>query len=187
MERRSLAIRTHPLVFGVAVFLASELMLFAGLLASYYQLRTLDSPWPPPDVHLDLAGSSIGTGMLALSSFTMFLAQRCWTRRRFRLARVAVLSTLLLGCVFLAIAVHGYAADTFTIASHAYGSIYYLLTGVHALHVTAGLLLLTALALALRRPAFTATDFAGAEAISYYWHFVFIVWIGIYSSIYLVR
>lgn len=187
MDRRSIAIRTHPLVFGVSMFLASELMLFAGFIAAYYQLRAVNSVWPPAGVHLDFVEDTIGTIVLFLSSATMLVAQKLWTRLNFKAARWTLLGTFALGCGFLIIAFHGYANATFHVSDNAYGSIYYLMTGVHAMHVTAGVILLAALIIGLRRPAFSARDFAGAEAISYYWHFVFIVWLGIYASIFLVR
>lgn len=187
VREKALSIRAHPLVFGVVVFLGSELMLFAALFAAYYDLRAIDPTWPPPDVHLDVVEGTVGTILLGISSLSMLLAQRFWSRRKFRLARVLVFVTLLLGAAFLGIAVHGWEHDTFHISTHAYGSLYYMMTGIHALHVSAGLLLLTALVVGLRKPAFSTRDFAGAEAISYYWHFVFIVWVGIYGSIYIVR
>jgi cytochrome c oxidase subunit III len=187
MERRSVAVRAHPLVFGVVLFLASELMLFAALFAAYYDLRAYSAHWPPSDVHLDLLESSIGTALLAISSLTMLVTQHFLTKERFEAARRCVFASALLGIGFLAIAVDGWSKATFSIASHAYGSLFYMMTGFHALHVTAGILLLAALIVGLTKPAFTAQHFAGAEAIGYYWHFVFIVWAGIYATIYLVR
>ena len=71
--------------------------------------------------------------------------------------------------------------------TNAYGTLFYVLTGTHLAHVVAGAILLTALTVFLRQPAFTRDNHAGVEAIAYYWHFVFVVWLAVYSTIYLVR
>ncbi len=91
------------------------------------------------------------------------------------------------GIGFVAVAIHGYSKDTFTIATNAYGSIYYTMTGFHLLHVIAGIGILAALLVGLRSRALLVNQRAGAEAMTYYWHFVFIVWLGIFGTIYFVR
>ena len=73
------------------------------------------------------------------------------------------------------------------IATNAYGSIYYALTGFHLLHVIAGIGILVALLVGMRSRALLANHRAGAEAMTYYWHFVFVVWLGIFATIYFVR
>jgi cytochrome c oxidase subunit III len=189
-ERRDrLPIRAHPLVFGVVVFLASELMFFAALFAAYFDLRGQAAPrsWPPPYVHLDTLDSSIGTALLFVSSLVMFAMARAASRYRIRAARAWLGVGMLCALGFIAIALYGYAHDTFTIASSAYGSLYYTMTGFHLLHVMAGVGLLAAVWLGLRSPAIRANHLAAAEAISYYWHFVFVVWLGLWSAIYLIR
>jgi cytochrome c oxidase subunit III len=182
-----LPIRAHPLVFGVVLFLASELMFFASLFAAYYNLRTLAKVWPPPDVHLDLVEATIGTVILAASSGCALYATRAIDKRLFAHARIGLALTLFLGTIFLLISIHGWLHNDFGISTHAYGSLFYAMTGFHALHVSAGLILLTGLLLGPGARGFVADDRAGAEAISYYWHFVTIVWLGIYGTIYWVR
>ena len=184
---RPLSFRAHPLIFGVVLFLASESMFFAGLFAAYFDLRERTQAWPPPGVQLNVVESSIGTLLLAASSGMMLLMSRALDRGRVGAARSCLGAAIVLGIVFLAIAIHGWAHATFAIDSHAYGSLFYAMTGFHALHVTAGILLLAALLLGLRAPAFTADHRAGAEAVAYYWHFVFVVWLGIWATIYLIR
>jgi cytochrome c oxidase subunit 3 len=185
--RDPLAVRAHPLVFGVVLFLASESMFFAGLFASYYALRAITTPWPPPGIHLDLLESTIGTVLLGLSSVTTMLFQTFATRRNLVAARIALTSTAVLGAFFLAIAVHGWLHNNFRIDTNAYGSLFYAMTGFHALHVLAGIVLLVLLNVFLTVPAFTSDRRAGAEAIAYYWHFVFVVWLGLWGTIYLIR
>lgn len=184
---RSLAIRAHPLVFGVVLFLASELMFFAGLFAAYFDLRSQTAIWPPHGVHLDIVMSSIGTALLFVSSMVMILMTRALDRRRYKAAHGWLAVAMLCGIGFIAIALFGYAHNSFSISSSAYGSMYYALTGFHLLHVTAGIVLLAGLFLGLRSPVFQANHRAAAEAIAYYWHFVFIVWLGIYAAVYLLR
>lgn len=184
---RDLALRAHPLLLAVLLFLASELMFFAGMLTAYYNLRLQTAVWPPRDVHLDLVGSSIGTGLLALSSAAMLLTTHSLARARFLVARCALATAILLGIGFLGITLHGWMDDTFRINSHAYGSIFFMLTGFHAMHVLAGVLLMVLWFAALRTPAFERDERAGGEAIGLYWHFVFGVWILIWGTIYLIR
>jgi cytochrome c oxidase subunit III len=179
--------RAHPLVLGVVFFLASELMFFAALFASYFNLRAGDTPWPPAGVHLNVVESSLGTVLLLLSSCVMLLTTRALDRGRPRAARWWTATAIVCAAAFIALSLHGYSQNSFTITTNAYGSIYYAMTGFHLLHVTAGVGLLITLLVGLQSPALRASHRAGAEAMSYYWHFVFIVWIGIWGTIYFIR
>jgi cytochrome c oxidase subunit 3 len=184
---RPLALRAHPLVFGVVLFLASELMFFAGLFAAYFDLRGQTLVWPPANVHLNAVESSIGTLLLGYSSVAMLLFSRALSQRQVSSARLWLSSTIAAAIAFIVIAMHGWRGNTFGVASHAYGSVYYAMTGLHALHVAVGILLLGMLFFGMRSPALSADHRAGAEAISYYWHFVFIVWVAIWGTIYIIR
>jgi cytochrome c oxidase subunit 3 len=184
---RSVAVRAHPLVFGVVVFLASESMLFAGLLAAYYDLRGRAAVWPPPGVTLDVPTATLGTILLGLGSVTMGIAQAAGAKGRRGVARAMLVLTI--GCAlgFAYIALHDWAAADFRVDTDAYGTIFYVLTGTHLAHVIVGAILLTALTIFLRRPAFQADERAGVEAIAFYWHFVFVIWLAVYATIYLVK
>jgi len=182
-----LAARTQPLLLGIIVFLASEMMFFAGLFAAYYSLRAINQQWPPPGVHLDLAYSGLGTAMLAVSDGTMILVQRALARRRLQAAYTWLTATIALGIGFLVIAMYDWSIAPFSFASHAYGSLFFTMTGFHALHVLAGVIVLTGLLIAIAQGAYRRGPFTGADAVAYYWHFVFIVWVGIYLTIYWVR
>ena len=184
---RELALRTHPLVFGVVMFLASELMFFGSLLAAYYNLRATDSPWPPAGVTFDTLESAIGTGLLALSSATMALTTHYIAKGATLVARLWLGATMLLGTAFELIALNGWIKAPFRIDSHAYGTIYYTMTGFHFLHVAAGIVLLGILFASMRMTAFERDNRAGVEAIGFYWHFVFAVWVLIWGTIYFVR
>ena len=98
-----------------------------------------------------------------------------------------VLGTIACAVLFLAETAHGWSKNAFTVTTHAYGSVFYGMTAFHAAHVTAGLCMLAFLAAGVRAPGFRGAHGAGAEAISYYWHFVFAVWLLIWATIYFIR
>ncbi len=187
VEDHRLAVRGRTLVLGVILFLASELMFFAAWFAAYFDLRGQARQWPPPGVHLDPLEPGIGTVLLGVSSLVVIVATHAIRSGRYGLARGSLAAAVACGLGFLALTAHEWATNGYTFASHAYGSLHYGVTGFHAAHVTAGLFLLTLLAIGVRRPAFHGQDFAGAEAIGYYWHFVFVVWVGIYALLWFVR
>ncbi|MBV9333622.1 MAG: heme-copper oxidase subunit III [Candidatus Eremiobacteraeota bacterium] len=187
---RSLAplpVRAHPLVLGVVLFLASELMFFAALFAGYFELRANRSAWPPPTVELKPWEAAYGTFLLFAASVVMVFATKAMDRGKTRAARCWTFCAVVAATGFVLEALHGYAGDTFGISTNAYGSIYYAMTGFHLLHVIVGIAILAALLIGMRSPALQVNQRAGAEAMTYYWHFVFIVWIGIFSTIYFVR
>ena len=187
---RSLAplpIRAHPLVLGVVLFLASELMFFAALFAGYFELRANRAQWPPPMVHLKPWEAGYGTFLLFAASLVMVLATKAMDKGKMRAARWWTFTAIVAAVGFVLESVHGYSEDAFGISTNAYGSINYAMTGFHLLHVIAGIAILTALLIGMRSPALQANQRAGAEAMTYYWHFVFIVWLGIFATIYFVR
>jgi cytochrome c oxidase subunit 3 len=187
VEDDRLAVRGRTLVLGVILFLASELMFFAAWFAAYFDLRGQARQWPPPGVHLDPLEPGIGTVLLGLSSVLVIVATHAIRRTAYGTARLFLALAVACGIAFLALTAHEWSTNGFTFATHAYGSLHYGVTGFHAAHVTAGLFLLTLLAIGVRRPAFRGEHFAGAEAIGYYWHFVFVVWVGIYALLWFVR
>lgn len=183
-----LEVRGHALILGVVLFLGSELMFFAAWFATYFDLRGRNAVWPPPYVHLDTLESAIGTFFLGISSLFVFFAVRDVRAERQRAARSWFGAAIACGVVFIAIAIHGWIDDKFGINTSAYGSVYFGVTCFHGLHVMAGLIALTYAFFGANRSAFVGADAAGAEAIGYYWHFVFFVWLlGIWPMIYFVR
>ena len=184
---RSVAVRAHPLVFGVVVFLASESMLFAGLLAAWYDLRGQSAAWPPPGTETDIVGATVGTALLGLGSITMIVAQAASSKKRRELARAMLVLTIFCALGFTYLALRDWQIANVHVDTNAYGTIFYVMTGTHLAHVLAGAILLTALTIFLRKPAFEADEQAGVEAIAYYWHFVFIVWIALWATIYLIK
>ena len=179
--------RTPVLVVGTVVWLASELMFFSGLFAAYFTLRATAEEWPPHDVHLDTVVSGIFTALLVLSSGTVQLAVRALGRDDRRRFRVFLVLTLVLAAAFCANQAREWAEAGFTIDSHAYGSAFFVMTGFHGLHVVGGML---AMVLLLGRAAdarFGAAEVPAVEVVSYYWHFVDVVWIGLWATLFLLR
>jgi cytochrome c oxidase subunit III len=184
---RSVAIRAHPLVFGTVVFLASESMVFAALLAAYYYLRGMTEVWPPAGIELGATSMTIGTLLLAAGSVTMTFAQIAATRSGRVQARIMLVLTIVVALAFLSLEWNDWSHANFAVNGSAYGTIYYVLTGTHFVHVLAGVVLLAAVAIFLRTPAFTRDHFAAVESVAYYWHFVFVVWLALYATIFLIR
>jgi cytochrome c oxidase subunit 3 len=179
--------RTPVLLVGTVVWLASELMFFSGLFAAYFTLRATAEEWPPHDVHLDTVVSGVFTALLVLSSATVQLAVRGLARDDRRRFRVFLVVTLVLAAAFLANQAHEWANAGFAVDTHAYGSAFFVMTGFHGLHVVGGML---AMVLLLGRAADTRFGFSelpAVEVVSYYWHFVDVVWIGMWSTLFLLR
>ena len=117
----------------------------------------------------------------------MGVAQAAAARRKRRIARAMLVLTLFCALGFVCTALRDWSLANFQISSSAYGTLFFVVTGTHLAHVIAGAVLLIALISFLGRPAFTRDHTAGVEAIAYYWHFVFVVWLAVYATIYLVR
>jgi cytochrome c oxidase subunit 3 len=170
---------------GVVVWLASELMFFAGLFAAWFTLRSVNDVWPPDGVELATARTAGATVVLILSSGTMHLAVEAARHDDRRRAIRWLAATALLGLVFLSNQAWEYAEAPFKIDDHAYGSIFYLMTGFHGLHVIGGLVFMGAVAAAIagrsRAPVRSTVEVCG-----YYWHFVDVVWVAMFTTIYVL-
>jgi cytochrome c oxidase subunit 3 len=117
----------------------------------------------------------------------MFVAQWGAAKRRRGIARGMLVATLFCALGFAYVALRDWLEANFSVDTNAFGTLFFVLTGVHLAHVLVGAILLAALTIFLNRPAFTDDNHAGVEAIAYYWHFVFIVWVALWATIYLVR
>jgi cytochrome c oxidase subunit III len=179
--------RPDLLNVGTVVWLASELMFFSGLFAAYFTLRAQAVRWPPPGVNLDTVSATIATALLVSSSGTMQLAVRATVAGRRGAFGVWLGCTFVLGSVFVAAQARDWSKLDFAVSSHAYGSAFYLMTGFHGLHVIGGLLAMLLMAGRATSPRFGAEDAPSVEMLSYYWHFVDVVWIALWATIFFVR
>ena len=177
---------------GTIVWLASELMFFAGLFGIYFTARATNvGEWPPPPTELNLPYALVFTIILVASSFTCQFG--VWAAERgdvFALRRWYILS-FVLGLIFVLGQANEYVTlvtehDT-TLSSSAYGTVFYLTTGFHGLHVIGGLLAFVLLVWRTKISKFTPAQATSAIVVSYYWHFVDIVWIGLFATIYIIR
>jgi cytochrome c oxidase subunit 3 len=98
-----------------------------------------------------------------------------------------IVLTFLMGATFLGFEMHEWLTETFTIATNSYGSMFYALTGFHGLHVFAGLMIMLVVLGRAATGAYDAERHAGVEALTYYWHFVDVVWVGVFLTIFVVR
>jgi cytochrome c oxidase subunit III len=175
------------LAVGVVVWLASELMFFSGLFAAYYTLRATTNPWPPSDVDLNTPRAAIATAVLVLSSFTMHSAVGAAKQQdRVRSARWLT-ATLLLGALFIVNLCLEYAESPFSISTNAYGSMFFLMTGFHGLHVMGGLFFMIAVIWIISGPTSRAPVAPTIEVCAYYWHFVDLVWVVMFANLYLLQ
>ncbi|MDQ2992875.1 MAG: cytochrome c oxidase subunit 3 [Candidatus Eremiobacteraeota bacterium] len=184
---RQLALRTHPLVFGIVLFLASDLMIFGGFIAGYFNLKGLADAWPPAGVHLDETAGAVGTALLAASSGSMLFVTHFIAQNRFAIARLWLGTSMLLGTAFVLLSVHGWTIASFRIDTNAYGSVYYTTLGFHVFHVSVGVLLMTMLFFNMHKAAFQRDRRAGVEAIGFFWHFVFGIWLLVWGTIFVIR
>ncbi|OWY60941.1 hypothetical protein B7486_66485, partial [cyanobacterium TDX16] len=168
------------------LWLASDVMFFAGLFATWFVLRADNEVWPPEGIELDVLRSFVFTCVLVLSSLTIHFCVKAAEKGDKGTALGWLGVTLVLGGVFLVNQLLEYAGLDFSLSTDAYGSIYYLLTGFHALHVFGGLALMGAMFLLLA-PMTSKAPFEGSlTAFSYYWHFVDVVWVAVFIVVYLI-
>jgi cytochrome c oxidase subunit III len=188
---------------GTIVWLSSELMFFAALFASYFTIRSLSSElWIQETAKLNVAFASVNTTVLVLSSLTcqlgVFAAERGQVGRTGGLLKMSgwglrewFVLTYVMGSFFIAGQATEYVSlieEHVTIPSSAYGSVFYLTTGFHGLHVTGGLIaFLLVLGRTFMARKFTHEQAVSAIVVSYYWHFVDVVWIGLFATIYLIQ
>ena len=173
---------------GVMVWLASELMFFSGLFAAFFSLRAATHPWPPKGDILDVPPVLVATILLVLSSFTMqYGVHRAIQGSRWGFLGWLAL-TFVLGGLFEGMQVSDYIGRPFPIDKDAYTSAFYTLTGFHFLHVAGGLLGMILIAgRVMRTKNFGHRTVPSIEFLSYYWHFVDVVWVALFLAIFVLK
>jgi cytochrome c oxidase subunit 3 len=196
--------RPNMVAVGTIVWLSSELMFFAALFAMYFTTRAVQGPeiWLESTEMLNIPFAAFNTTVLVLSSVTcqfgVFAAERYQARRTASLINVKYWGmrewfalTFLMGGFFIAGQIYEYAslvAEGLALSTNAYSSVFYLTTGFHGLHVTGGLIaFLIVLVRVAKARRFTQGQATTAIVVSYYWHFVDVVWIALFASIYLIK
>lgn len=188
---------------GTIIWLSSELMFFAALFASYFTIRSVSPEmWAENTDLLNVPFASINTTILVLSSFTcqlgVFAAERGQVARKGSVLGIGgwglrewFILTYIMGAIFIGGQALEYAElihEGVTIPHDGYGTMFYLTTGFHGIHVTGGLIaFLFVLGRTYLARRFTHEQAVSAIVVSYYWHFVDVVWIGLFATIYLVK
>jgi cytochrome c oxidase subunit III len=176
---------------GILLFIVSEVMLFGAFFASYFFLRVVANegqPWPPEGFELPVSVAGVNTAILVSSSFTVHWALESIRRGNRGGLILGLGSTFLLGATFLFIQINEYIHIGFSARDDAFGSIFYGLTGLHGAHVTVGLILLAFANIRAWRGHFGphAKDHLGVEVPGIYWHFVDVMWIIVFTTVYIL-
>jgi cytochrome c oxidase subunit 3 len=179
------------------LFITSEVMFFAGLFGAYFSTRAAHTPWPPTEFEHTLAVNFekgipiilVATAILILSSVTCQLAVNAIRRedRRGFTRNIAV--TFVLGVVFLLMQAYDYSllfGEGLTMDSGPFGTTYFTLTGFHGAHVFGGVIMLGVVLYRAGAGQFSSRHHDAVEAASLYWHFVDVVWIILFSVLYLL-
>ena len=174
---------------GMWVFLGSECLLFGGLISTYllYQDRAIEGPLPK-DLY-DIPFTSVSSFVLLMSSLTMVLAVGSWMRGDLRRGRTWLLTTALLGGIFIAGQVYEFTSfvkEGMGYTTNLAASSFYTLTGFHGVHVTVGIIMLVSLAALSFTGRLGADRAETVEIVGLYWHFVDGVWILIFTIVYLI-
>ena len=179
-------------LLGMVLFIASEVMFFGGLFGAYFTIRSAATQWPPEgtEAHLETWYAAILTAILVSSSVTMQFG--VWAIRRNQQRRLILwlAVSMLLGIAFLCGQANEYRmliSEGMTLSSGVFGSTFFTLTGFHGAHVAGGAVFILITLLRARSGQFTARYHDTVEMASYYWHFVDVVWLGLFSTIYLLR
>ncbi|WP_433066327.1 aa3-type cytochrome oxidase subunit III [Nonomuraea sp. CA-218870] len=197
--------RPNLVSVGTIVWLSSELMFFAALFAMYFTIRSVSVgqgiDWGPAYTqagasteglaHLNIPFATVNTIILVLSSVTCQLGVWAAEKGQVSKLRFWYFVSFLMGSVFIAGQLYEYmelANEGATLSANPYTSVFYLTTGFHGLHVTGGLIaFLFMLGRTYAAKRFTHEQATSAIVVSYYWHFVDVVWIGLFATIYIIR
>ena len=181
--------RIDAATLGMFLFIASEAMLFGSFFAVYFFDRVVNpdaGAWPPPPFEFPVFVAGVNTAILVTSSFTMHWAVQSIRRGHRAGLQAGLVLTIALGLAFLITQLIEYSHVGFNTSDGAFASVFFGLTGLHGAHVFIGLSLLTMAAVRAFRGHFTPDHYHGVEIPGIYWHFVDIMWIVVYTAVYLL-
>src|SRR3954452_4633305 len=179
--------RVEPAVLGMALFIISEIMIFGAFFTAYFFIRVVGgAPWPAHGTELPKLVAGFNTVILVSSSFTLHYAEESLKKNNRLGVKLGMVATFLLGLTFLFIQINEYVHIGFSPQDAAQGSIFYGLTGLHGAHVTIGLILLGIVTVRSFRGHFTEEEHRGVEVPGIYWHFVDVMWIVVYTTVYVI-
>lgn len=175
-------------LLGMKAFLFSETFFFGALITAFIYIRYITPNWSQAQALLDWKTAGVFTLLLIASSFTLNAAVKNHEKGKNGSFLFWSAVTLGLGGAFLANQLREYShlyQEAVAVHSSIFGSAFYTLTGIHTLHVTIGLLLLVLVFWLMATKRLVGLS-SGARAIEYYWHFVDVVWIAVYTTVYLM-
>jgi cytochrome c oxidase subunit 3 len=175
------------LAVGVMIWLGSEVMFFSALFAAFFTIRAHAAVWPPRGTELDTIQAAVFTVILLASSFTMQKAVFDQEKGLRKSAKLWVVITIFMGAAFVGNQFYEWITLTTRPATNAYGSLFFIMTGIHGLHVFLGLVAMVFLLGRLKGPKGDPGETAVFQGVSYYWHFVDIVWVGLFSCLFLLK
>jgi len=172
--------------WGMGLFITTEIAIFGSALASYFYLRSQAPTWPPAGIEEpDILYGSILTVVLLSSSIPIWFAERSIRHGRTVGLRAGFAVALVLALIFLAMQAFEWHASTFTQRDGAYGSLWFTITGLHGAHVIGAVLIVGLLLVRAFRGHFDEDHHLAVSVAAWYWHFVDVVWVLIFVSLYL--
>jgi cytochrome c oxidase subunit III len=181
--------RVEPALLGMLLFIISEVMVFGAFFTAYFFIRIVAEPggWFPIDgKDLPVAVAGVNTAILVSSSLTLHWAQTSIKNgNRFGL-QAGMTATFLLGLTFLFIQINEYVHIGFAPQDNAQATVFFSLTGLHGAHVTIGLILLGMVTVRAFRGHFSPEHHHGVEIPGIYWHFVDVMWVVVYTTVYIL-
>jgi cytochrome c oxidase subunit III len=179
--------RVDAQTLGIYLFIISEVMLFGAFFTAYFFLRVVKGdPWPAPGTDIPVLVAAVNTAVLVSSSFTMHWASISAKNGNRAGMRAGLFATFFLGLTFLSVQLNEYVHLGWAPHDSAQGSIFYGLTGLHGAHVTVGLILLLFANIRANRGHFSPEEHRGVEVPGIYWHFVDVMWIFVFFSLYIL-
>jgi cytochrome c oxidase subunit III len=172
---------------GMLLFIMSEIMIFGAFFTAYFFIRIVNhNSWPAHGTVVPEAVAGVNTAILVSSSLTLHWAlTSAKNGNRFGL-KAGMVSTFLLGLAFLMVQINEYVHIGFAPHDTAQGSVFYALTGLHGAHVLIGLCLLLMVTVRAFKGHFSPEEHQGMEVPGIYWHFVDIMWIVVYTTVYIL-
>jgi cytochrome c oxidase subunit 3 len=179
--------RVEPELLGMLLFIISEIMVFGAFFTAYFFIRIANGdPWPAHGTTLPVGVAGMNTAILVSSSFTIHWAEQAIKKGNHFGLKAGMLTTFLLGCSFLFIQINEYANIGFAPQDAAQQTIFYSLTGLHGAHVFIGLLLLLFVTIRAFRGHYSPEEHRGVEVPGIYWHFVDVMWLVVYTTVYIL-
>jgi cytochrome c oxidase subunit 3 len=179
--------RISPSILGMYLFIGSEIMLFGAFFTAYFFVRVVNgTPWPTPPFHLPVYLAFLNTCILVTSSFTMHWSLQSVKRNNPWGLRAGLLLTFLMGLTFLITQIAEYLRIGFNTSDGSFPTIFFCLTGLHGCHVFVGLTILLFMTIRAFRGHFDAEHHHGVEIGGIYWHFVDLMWILVFLTVYVL-